>query len=251
MDQQTQLIIEQQLRRNEVAFTQYQAAREKEVLGKPVAKPSFLKYGLLMYVIFACDIAFAVLELAELTGIGAIILRICKFAFGVGFFLLSWYLGRSIKNVRSIRESRMQAVQNIEVTIQKYRQAIAQGMQLLRKSQMGRTLLRSIRKSALGKSLQSFRKATRSPVIKSLLASGAELVWVLDIVPWYTISMYLTYRDHRAEYREAQIARMAYQEAAAQERIQFQNFQEVTRQRLLEELSKNQVTHGSTMWLAA
>lgn len=168
-------------------------------------KPGKIAYFILFYISVVADIVSFLEKFVEVTGVGLLIVFLLNLAFSIFFFIFNWHLGRKIKHMRLGRENLEKITERTLQRATKYRRMLAFVLKRLRRYRAGRQFL----KSKLGRKFVSgtrvVAKSTRSPVLRTAFAAIAELVPILDLVPWYTLGTYLTYRDHKREYENSKI----------------------------------------------
>jgi len=213
----------EQLRANELvqAQAQYGLHREAQQSAGRIRKPSKLIYFVLIFLAIVADIFSFLEKFVEATGVGLVVVFLVNIGISLFFFFASYLMGQRMRYVRVSGERVLGIAQQIEAAIAQYRMRTAQVLKFARKSVTAQKYLRAFARSGSGKKVATFlgsiSKATRKPVVRSAVTGIAELVPILDLVPWYTLSMYLMYRDHKATYAEAMESVGAYQTVAPQE----------------------------------
>lgn len=165
--------------------------------GAQVKPPNKFIYFPLIYLAVIID----VFGLLTLTGVGAFVVAVIDIVASIFFFLISLWLGRKIKNVRVSGESAAKLITGIEQRIVLYRQNIEVVLAYASRSRAGRSILRS----AVGRRVVNFATRsiawTRKPIVRNIGTNVMEQVPILNLFPWYTINMILTYREHAREYK--------------------------------------------------
>lgn len=198
-------IFDQLRRQAEQGRLNHQAAvSEVTTESRRLKRPSFFIYFTLYYLAVAADIVSFIEKPIEATGVGEILIFTINLVISVFFFLISRWLGRKIKNIRLSGEHAALIAEQVAQRISTYRQQLALVIQTTRKSHLGRRFLASQTGRKLIKTSAKLARATRSPATRSIITGIAELIPILDLVPWYTINIYLTHRDHKREHEAAQ-----------------------------------------------
>ncbi|MEK7151477.1 MAG: hypothetical protein AAB784_02060 [Patescibacteria group bacterium] len=179
------------------ARNQQKELREvQDIFSQTVKPPSKSRYALL----YGLAILGDVIDLTVFTGIGAVI----SFFIDIFIAIILFFAGKSasnrIKATNQFRDEMDGHIQRIEKKIIAYRNAYAKALRASRKIKI---LRKPIRKLALGfKSLRG--SITKNPMIRTAAAAIADIVPILDLVPWRTWSIYLLKRDEMLAFQEAQ-----------------------------------------------
>ncbi|MEK7525633.1 MAG: hypothetical protein AAB561_01300 [Patescibacteria group bacterium] len=168
-----------------------------------IKKPSFFIYFILYYFAIGIDILEYFAKPVEATIVGEVPIIAIRFLVSALFFVAGIWLGRKIKNARKSAE---RSVQYAEQAIQRagqYQQWATSLYNSVRGSRMGQRFFKSRTGQKLVGAAAKFARASKYPVLRTAAAGLAELVPLLDLVPWYTLNIYLTKRDHQREYTAA------------------------------------------------
>jgi len=185
-------------------FSHQSAVSEVNAESGRIKKPSFFIYFILYYLFIGFDILQYFAKPVEATIVGEIPIIIIKFIVSAAFFVGGIWLGRKIKNTRKSAERSLgyaeQAIQRAE----QYQQWATSLYKSVRGSRAGQRFLKSSTGRRLAGAAAKLARASKFPLLRNAAAGIAELVPLLDLVPWYTLNIYLTKRDHKREYAAAQ-----------------------------------------------
>jgi len=169
-----------------------------------IKKPSFFIYFILYYFSIGIDILEYFAKPIEATIAGEVPIIAIRFLVSALFFVAGIWLGRKIKNARKSAE---RSVQYAEQAIQRagqYQQWATSLYNSVRGSRMGQRFFKSRVGQKFVGAAAKFARASKYPILRTAAAGIAEIVPILDLVPWYTLNVYLTKRDHKREYAAAQ-----------------------------------------------
>ena len=192
------------------ARAQQRETREaQDTANRTVKPPSGTLYALLYTLAIIGD----VLDWLTLTGFGAIVSFIVDLFIGAILF----FAGRAAKNrmeaMNEFQDSLHKHIQNLERKIVAYRNAYAR---IIKTSRKIKILRKPVRKIALR--LSRLRKSiARSPLGKTVASVIADLVPILDLMPWRTINIYYMKKAEMQAFQEAQNMLPEYMSAKADE----------------------------------
>ncbi|MEK7194662.1 MAG: hypothetical protein AAB667_00135 [Patescibacteria group bacterium] len=169
-----------------------------------IKKPYFFIYFILYYFSIGIDILEYFAKPVEATIVGELPIIAIRFLVSALFFVAGIWLGRKIKNARKSGDQIVHISEQAVQRVTQYRQWTASLLTATRRSNLGRRFLQSQTGRKLIRATAKLARATRSPLFRTGAAVIAELVPLLDLVPWYTLNIYLTKRDHQREYAVAQ-----------------------------------------------
>lgn len=213
----------EELRRNELERSQFGQQQSNEIIRaqKTIKKPSLILYIPFFWLMAVTDI----LDILDLTGIGAILNRIIQIAVFIISVLVAHHSGKRIKEMSDVHTSIQAKTSQITHRIVVYRQRYAQALQYGRK--LGLLKRGSVGAKAVLK-ISKVTKFTRAPVLKSIFANIMEFS-PIGIFPWQTIFAVWTYIDHKSGFKAARIhaaqAVEEYNAAQAQEAEEFDQSQ--------------------------
>ena len=196
----------------DLAYARSQQRETREVqdtANRTVKPPSGTLYALLYTLAIIGDI----LDWLTLTGFGAIVSFIVDLFIGAILF----FAGRAAKNrmeaMNEFQDSLHKHIQNLERKIVAYRNAYAR---IIKTSRKIKILRKPVRKIALR--LSRLRKSiARSPLGKTVASVIADLVPILDLMPWRTINIYYMKKAEMQAFQEAQNMLPEYMSAKADE----------------------------------
>lgn len=179
--------------------------------GMEFKRPSYLKYGALGMFAVVVDIV----DLLDLTGIGAIVGRIVSAAAMFLMLLIYWLTNTKQKKADEYVEQLETNLAEIEANVARA------GKQLLAVTRMSRRIpgvrqvyrrayMRTIRPARLV--LRNATRTVKSPLTRSALAGVINLIPFLAVVPWMTVGVYLSYRAEKHSYK---MARESAEDAAS------------------------------------
>lgn len=205
--QESAIALFNQLRKQaEVARVNHQAAAsELNSEANKTKRPSFFIYFLLYYAAAVADLLSFAEKPIEATGVGEIPVFLINLIISALFFLAGIWLNRKIKNVRLTGKQMLQVSERAAQRVSQYRQWTAATLKAIRGSGVGRRFLRSKTGRGVVKATAQLARVTRFPLFRNAAAVIAEVVPILDLVPWYSLNIYWTHRDHRQEYKTSQI----------------------------------------------
>ena len=170
-------------------------ARNIQEISQNLNPPSKLKYFFFGFIAFFADIVDVA---AALTGIGIVFSLIVDIVVAPILFFAGWNANSRIKAIRKSADNIHIHIEKLGRRIIQIRNIYARSLRLARKIPV---LRKSVRKVALA--IRSARlKMARNPLFKNVAAITADLVPYLDLMPWRTVAIYLTYRDEKKSYEE-------------------------------------------------
>ena len=196
----------------DLAYARSQQREQREVqdtANRVVKPPSGTRYAFL----YALAIVGDLMDLAVFTGIGAIISFIVDLFIGAILFFAGRASRDRIKGMNVFQDSLHQYVQNMERKIIAYRNAYAK---ILRASRKVKILRKPVRKIAL-RFAKLRRSVVRSPYGRTIAAIVADLIPILDLVPWRTINIYMMKKQEMLAFQDAQNMLPEYMGAKADE----------------------------------
>lgn len=191
------------------ARRQQQETNEVTEASRAIKPPSFFLYISL----YGLSIIGDILDFANLTGVGVVVSIVVDLFIGTILF----FAGRAAKNrvdtMNRFQNDLHDKIQNIENKIVTYRKAYAGALKLARKVKFLRkpTRVIALRFAKLRRSI------ARNPSARTIAAIGADLIPILDLLPWRTINIYFMRRDEMRAYKEAKEMLPEYLAAKADE----------------------------------
>ncbi|HEY4506616.1 MAG TPA: hypothetical protein VJH71_00395 [Candidatus Paceibacterota bacterium] len=197
--------------------------RQADLKLKP---PSGLFYGAM----FSLSIIGDIIDIADVTGVGAILSFIVDLIISV-FMILTGRIAKSkTDSMQDFKNSVADKMEQVERKISAYRNAYAG---VLRASRKIGPLRKPVRKMAL--QFSRFRKSVvRSPFSRTILAVVADLVPFLGLVPWRTWNTYSIRRDELMIYNETKKMLSEYENLKQEEVVSLRDLRE------LESLQQNE-----------
>ena len=196
----------------DLAYAQRQQREQAEIqdtAGRVVKPPSGTLYFFLYILAGIGDI----LDWFSLTGIGIIISFIADLFIGVTLFFAGRAARDRIKAMNEFQDGLHEHIQNIERKIIAYRNAYAR---VLKASRKVKILRRPVRKLALR--FARLRKSiAKSPLGRTIAAIVADLIPILELMPWRTINIYLLKKQEMLAFQDAQNMLPEYMGAKADE----------------------------------
>jgi len=166
-------------------------------LAEQLTPPSKIKYFFLLLLALIADLVDI---LGSLTGIGTVVSLIVDIIVSPIIFIASHGANSRIETARNITKEINKQLENMRRRINQIRKTYATAYRISKRLGLRRTTS-LIRKTSLG-SKRMLMSAVRNPKIRSALAIIADLVPFLDIIPFRSVSVLLTYRDEKKSYRE-------------------------------------------------
>ena len=169
--------------------------------------------GTLYAFLYGLAIVGDLLDLTVFTGIGAVVSFIVDLFIGVILFFAGRGARDRIKDMGAFQDSLHQQIEGIEKKITAYRNAYARVLKASRKIKI---LRKPVRKMALR--FSRLRKSVlKSPLGRTVASVIADLVPILDLIPWRTINIYLMKKQEMLAFQEAQNMLPEYMGAKADE----------------------------------
>ena len=192
------------------ARNQQRETREVQDSAERIVKPPS---GTLYAFLYGLSVIGDALDWLTLTGFGAIISFIADLFIGVILFFAGRAARSRMEAMGEFQDSLHQQIKNIETKIQAYRNAYAR---ILRASRKVKILRKPVRKIALR--LSRLRKsAMKSPLGRTIASIVADLVPILDLMPWRTINIYMMKKQEMRAFQDAQNMLPEYMSAKADE----------------------------------
>lgn len=160
-----------------------------------VRPPSKPKYAFLFLVALIGDLV----DWLSLTGIGLIVTYLVDIFVGVVLLLAGVRANSKLKAIKKFQDEISQNLAHIERRLVFYAQNYRRALVASRKVKV---LRRPVRQIAL-KISKLIKSVGRNPAMKNMAAIVADLFPFLELVPWRTLSIYLTYRDESKTYEES------------------------------------------------
>jgi hypothetical protein len=199
---------------------QQREAKEVQDTANRVVKPPS---GILYFFLYLLAGIGDVLDWLTLTGFGAIISFIVDLFIGAILFFAGRAARDRMKAMNEFQDSLHQHIQNIERKILAYRNAYAK---ILRASRKVKILRKPVRKLALR--FAKLRKSiTKSPLGRTVAAIIADLIPILDLMPWRTINIYMMKKAEMLAFQDAQNMLPEYMGSKADEIEAANDLQEV------------------------
>ncbi len=217
----------QQEKSNQYALAEQRASksedREVEKLASYTTPPSGLIYGTAYFLSIVGDLIDIVLNF--IPGPGWLV----EIAIGLVFDIPLTWLGFKVKKGMSAINEHGEAItakiEGIEQKVSLYRQRYAMLLKLSRKS---KTLRKPVRKLALKIKNSKARKfLTKNPLTRWLIGEGLDEIPILNFIPWRTLNIYKTKKEHKAAYAEFLLLLPEYQEARNEELAELNQMLEV------------------------
>ena len=201
------------------ARSQQRETREVQDTANRVVKPPS---GTLYAFLYGLSIIGDALDWLTLTGIGAIVSFIVDLFIGAILFFAGRAARSRMEAMGGFQDSLHQQIKNIETKIQAYRNAYAR---ILRVSRKVKILRKPVRRIALR--FSRLRKSVmKSPLGRTVASIIADLVPILDLVPWRTINIYYMKKAEMQAFLDAQNMLPEYTGAKADEIEAANNLQE-------------------------
>ena len=211
---------------NELTYARNTESREENI--KTPKPPSKVKYGAMFLLSGIGDIV----DLANLTGAGIAVSIIVDIIVGFLLFVIGWATNTKIKKMSNLSKDLAEKITSIQNRITSIRNTYATAIKTGRKLRMLRKPIRVVAKS-LGK----VRKVIfRNPLLKNVTAIILDFIPYLDLLPWRTVGVYLTYKDEKVTYQQA-VKEMipGYVAAKEEEAQEVENFNASEMERASEE----------------
>lgn len=152
---------------NRLAAAQY--SRQSDPASQLFSGPSLFKYALIL-LLFA--IPNDIIDALDFTGIGFLFSWLISLFLSVSTLFLMWFSDSEFKRVKNHLSQKTKNIQRAEKVLTKTATKIA-------------------------------RYAPRNPLIKVVAGCVLELVPIVSILPWASISVYLAYMDEKKAYKQA------------------------------------------------
>ena len=189
---------------------QQRETREVQDLAKNTVKPPS---GTLYAFLYGLAIIGDVVDWLTLTGIGAVISFVVDLFIGAILFFAGRAARSRMEAMGQFQDSLHQQIRNVETKIQAYRNAYAR---ILRVSRKVKILRKPVRKIALRFS-RLRKSAMKSPLGRTVSSIIADLVPILDLMPWRTINIYMMKKQEMLAFQDAQNMLPEYMGAKADE----------------------------------
>lgn len=165
--------------------------------GEAYGHPSYIKYGFLLFLAIIIDIV----DLSDLTGIGAIIGRSVSLVLTCLMILIFWLTNTKQKRAESYIDRIPEAISEIQANVA---HATRMG---LRTAKIARRIpgLRGVARQIPRGLVKVRRLARKNPMTKLLLGGTLNLIPFLAVVPWSIVSVVLSYLDEKKSYENARI----------------------------------------------
>lgn len=174
-----------------------------------VRPPSKLRYGFLYSLAITGDLV----DLAELTGIGLILVWLVKLIVSPILFYAGVDANSRVKAMGRLQEEINKNIAQITRRVETYTRRYMTAIKFSRKTGI---LKKPVRKIAL-KVARGRKAILRNPLIKNALAGFADLIPIIDLLPWRTFGVFLMYRDEKSTFLEAMEALPDYISAKTEE----------------------------------
>ncbi len=161
---------------------------------KPPSKIRYLFWG---YFALVSDILSIVGDLGDLTGVGLVFVTLVELVIQAGFLATGYLATGKIRKLQHATIAYEQEIARAQNAVKRYRQAYAQALRAGRKIGALRGPLR-----ALSTKKSKFSKI--NPFKRYALTAAAEIVPLLNVLPWQLYGVYHLYKSHKAAYQEAQ-----------------------------------------------
>ncbi len=161
-----------------------------------IKPPSKIWYFLWGYFAFVSDVLSVVGNLADLTGIGLVIVTLIELAIQAGFLTTGYLATGKIRKLQQATLSYEQDIARAQNAIKQYRQAYARALRAGRKVKALRAPLRAL-------SIKKSKFSKINPFKRYALTAAAEIVPIFNILPWQLYGVYRMYKSHKAAHREA------------------------------------------------
>jgi len=232
MDIAPEQLIQEQLRRNELAFNQAKnqeahSAQEAVDTLRKIKRPSRFAYFFLISASVIADL-FDIVEAVFLITTGAsseLISFWVALVISIVFIIIGLFEGGKVTRAGKASDHLNQRIEHINQRITNYRRIYAGALRAGRKIPL---LRKPVRTFAL-----SMRKITgKSRVLRNSLL---QLIPLIDLWPWQTIATWQTYKARKQTYENAQEEIRLHRQMVEEERSEFQQLQEA----LAEDPSQN------------
>lgn len=193
----------------------YARAQQREQIEIQDAANRIIKppSGMLYFFLYGLSGIGDILDLLTLTGIGIIVSFVVDLFIGIILFFAGRAARDRIKTMNEFQDGLHEHIQNIERKIVAYRNAYAK---VLRTSRKVKILRKPVRKLALR--FSRLRKSiARSPLGRTIAAIIADLIPILELVPWRTINIYMMKKQEMRAFQDAQNMLPEYMGAKADE----------------------------------
>lgn len=200
LDEEEQYAIE--LEANQELYAAQAETTELYNQGQEFRRPSLFKYSILASLAAIVDL----IDLADLTGFGAIIGRAVSFAVSAFILLIFWFTNTKQKRADGYVENIQKSMEVITQRIADAERNIVRVARLSRHipgaKQVYRKLhLRTLRRARVA--LRGVAKNTKNPIIRSAAAGVLNLVPFLAVIPWMLVGVWLSYRAENESYKNA------------------------------------------------
>jgi hypothetical protein len=168
--------------------------------GISYGKPSKFKY----FILFSLAIIVDVIDLAEITGFGYFIAKTVAVTCTIIMYLIFWFTNTKQKKAANYQQAAQDFLGDLQRNIAHLERRSVQIARFTGKLSRNRFIKKIKPVRALRRGATSVIKvARRSPASKFLGAAIANLVPILDLMPWQVIGVWLSYRDENETYRDA------------------------------------------------
>ena len=168
--------------------------------GISYGKPSKFKY----FILFSLAIIVDVVDFAEITGFGYFIAKTVAIICTILMYLIFWFTNIKQKKAANYQQAAQNFLEDLQRNVAHLERRSVQIARLTGKLSKNRYInkLKPVRALRRG-TASAIRVARRSPASKFLGAAIANLVPVLDLMPWQVIGVWLSYRDENETYKDA------------------------------------------------
>lgn len=192
------------------ARNQQRETREIEDTANRVVKPPS---GTLYVFLYGLAIIGDVMDWLTLTGFGAIVSFVVDLFIGAILFFAGRAATNRMEAMNEFQDGLHNKIEQIEKKVVAYRNAYAR---ILKASRKIKVLRKPVRKLVL-RFAKLRRSVTRGPLGRTVASIIADLVPILDLMPWRTINIYMMKRDEMRAFQEAQNMLPEYMSAKADE----------------------------------
>lgn len=163
--------------------------------GESFRKPSKLKWGFLLILAVLVDI----IDFFEFTGVGYLIAKaISLIATAISLFTI-WLTNTQMKRAQNYVDEAEDALIEIQENIAHYSRIAMRTARIARRVPGAKRLARQIPRGLV----KIRRFARKNPFTKFLFSAIANLIPVIDLVPWMTVGVILSYLDEKKVYENA------------------------------------------------
>ncbi|HEY4520632.1 MAG TPA: hypothetical protein VJJ72_02410 [Candidatus Paceibacterota bacterium] len=170
--------------------------------GKSFRKPSKIKYGFLIICAVIKDLLDILAIPAAATVAGYFVLKAISVVISVLILAVFWFTRTKQKRAEKYIDEIGEVLAEIQENIAHYTRLALRTAKIARRVPGGGRIARQVPRLLV----RARRVARKNPITKLLFASALDLVPIIDVVPWTSLGVALSYLDERKSFQNAYTA---------------------------------------------